>query len=182
MSAFPASEAASCGPADLRHPAHPARPALGFVWPGWTPSLPIFLHTHHSPRSSCGGVFSLSPPPLASPGSFQTRLLLPGPRLGSGRGPGVGSGREERGAHKARLTPEPPPTLCKAAWDQRSAGWINSPQLPFPAQLPPKGRPLPPKCTQERMTALDLAPTQPRRPPPRGGQGPGRPGVYTPSP
>ena len=92
-----------------------------------------------------GFSLSLSPPPLASPGSFQTRLLLPGPRLGSGRGPGVGSGREDRGAHKARLTPDPPPTPCKAAWDQRSAGWINSPPLPFPAQLPPKGRPPPPK-------------------------------------
>ncbi|CAM9612454.1 unnamed protein product, partial [Rangifer tarandus platyrhynchus] len=94
--------------------------------------------------------------------------------VGKGARGGV---RERRGGHKARLTPEPPPTLCKAAWDQRPAGWINSAQLPLPAQLPPKGRPLPPKCTQERMTALDLAPTQPRRPPPRGGQGPGRPGV-----
>lgn len=92
-----------------------------------------------------GFSLSLSPPPLASPGSSQTRLLLPGPRLGSGRGPGVGSRREDRGAHKARLTPDPPPTPSKAAWDQRSAGWINSPPLPFPAQLPPKGRPPPPK-------------------------------------
>lgn len=71
LSAFPASEAASCGPADLRHPAHPARPALGFVWPGWTPSLPILLHTHHSPRSSCGGFSPFRPLPSQAPALFK---------------------------------------------------------------------------------------------------------------
>ena len=175
MSALPASEEARRGPRDRGLPAYPARPALGFVWPAWTRSPRIFLHTHHSPVTIVVVGFSPSPPPplpsrapLFSNAASPTR---PG-RLGSGRGPGVGSGRgEERGTHKAGLTPQPPPSLCKAAWDQRPAGWINSPPLPLPARLPPKGRPLPPKCTQERMTALDLAPTQPRRPPPRGGAG-----------
>ena len=131
LSAFPASERSSLrasgtkGPSASRPvPGSARRRSLSFCLarlgapaarlPG-TPSLWIFLHTHHSPMTSCYVFLSLAPSPR-NPGLFSnaTGCSLASPtgpvRLGSGRGPGVGSGRgKERGAHKAGLTPRSPP-------------------------------------------------------------------------
>lgn len=148
-----------------------------------TPSLWIFLHTHHSPMTSCYGFLSRAPSPR-NPGLFSnaTGCSLASPtgpvRLGSGRGPGVGSGRgKERGAHKAGLTPEsPPPPSAKQPAISEPTGGINNPSIPLPARLPPKGRPLPPKV---HPRADDSAGHRPHPDPAsaaarRGGQGLGR--------
>lgn len=150
-----------------------ARPAS----PTTPSSLGIFLHTHHSPMTSWSGVSSPGAPSRSVQCGFfskRPRTALASPKTargdsGSRRGPGVGS---ERDRHtKPGLTPQPPhlPSAKQPAiriGPSSRASWVLTP-------IPSQGRPLPQKCTPERLTAPDTVPTRTLRPlPPGKGAGP----------
>lgn len=173
MSAFPASERSSLrapgtkGPSASRPaPSSARRHSLSFCLarlgapaarlPG-TPSLWIFLHTHHSPMTSCCGFLSLAPSPR-NPGLFSNATgLFAGfshragkTRVRKGARGGVWERKRERGTQSPADPTAAPSSLCKAAWDQRPTGWINNPPIPLPARLPPKATPSPQSAPKSR--------------------------------
>lgn len=115
------------------------------------------------------------PPPRAIPGGPSQcnwgSLASPTGRAESGQGWGLGEERRKGHTKQADLTAG---TLPPASAKQPGTGDPRVGKTPLPSRstpAPTSGRPLPPKCTRERMTRLDIAPTPSRRPPPRGGAG-----------
>lgn len=146
-------------------PRQPLLPSESFSTPITRRRLVVVRFPHLEPLPAQCNLCSFQRDP-------RTALESPKPAWGdsgSGRGPGVGS---ERDSHtKPGLTPQPPhlpsakqPTVRTEPGGR--ASWVLT-------QIPSQGRPLPQKCTPERLTALDTVPTRTLRPPPPGkGAGP----------
>lgn len=159
-----------------------------FVWPGRDPPPPAPFPPDLPPstpitrRQAVGG-FCPSPPPLAIPGSLQTRMglrRLP-PRPGCA-GQGWGPGQKRKGHTKrADLTAGPLPQPLQSSLGPAIHGLEKQPSHPAPRRLPLR----PPHPPRARPGADDGAGHRPRpvpAPPPREAGGLGGPGSQSPRP
>lgn len=117
----------------------PGRPPPG------TPSLWIFLHTHHSPMTSCCGFLSLAPslPFKRALGSLASPTR-PG-RLGLGTGPGWGLEKGNREGHTKPTDPTADPLPLQSSLGSATYWLDKQPSHPAPRQAPTSEPPHPPK-------------------------------------